>query len=83
MATARTGQQSPIKRPPAVTGVVKFYQEGAGNVWDKLGHTLTLGAPQHLNHHLSQAQPSPPTPRVPKSVDDSTAHTATPFLYLS
>ena len=57
------------KNPLAVMEIVKFYQEGGGDVWDKMGHTA---APQ--------SQPIPgtiphPFPVLSKSVDDSLVST--------
>jgi p21-activated kinase 1 len=65
------------KNPLAVMEIVKFYQEGGGDVWDKMGHVATPGG--------SQSPPVPGTaqsahPGVPKSVDDSVIHTVGPFL---
>jgi p21-activated kinase 1 len=34
------------KNPRAVMEVVKFYQEGGGDVWDKMGHTAAPGGPR-------------------------------------
>ena len=68
------------KNPLAVMEIVKFYQEGGGDVWDKMGHAATPGG--------SQSPPVPGTaqsahPGVPKSVDDSVVHTVSPFLLSS
>jgi p21-activated kinase 1 len=56
------------KNPLAVMEIVKFYQEGGGDVWDKMGHTAAPGG--------SQSPPIPGTaqhafPGLSKSVDDS------------
>ncbi|KAN0121079.1 Protein kinase-like domain containing protein [Russula decolorans] len=56
------------KNPLAVMEIVKFYQEGGGDVWDKMGHTAAPGG--------SQSPPVPGTippafPGLSKSVDDS------------
>ncbi|KAI0255716.1 kinase-like domain-containing protein [Lactifluus subvellereus] len=56
------------KNPLAVMEIVKFYQEGGGDVWDKMGHAPAPGG--------SQSPPVPGTaqpvqPGVSKSVDDS------------
>jgi hypothetical protein len=61
-------QSDQEKNPLAVMEIVKFYQEGGGNVWDKMGHTPALGS--------SQSPPIPGTippafPGLSKSVDDS------------
>jgi len=57
------------KNPLAVMEIVKFYQEGGGDVWDKMGHTPAPGG-------SSQSPPIPGTahpafPGLSKSVDDS------------
>jgi p21-activated kinase 1 len=54
------------KNPLAVMEIVKFYQEGGGDVWDKMGHAA-LGS--------SQSPPVPSTaqpaqPGLSRSVDD-------------
>ena len=64
-----------VKNPLAVVEIVKFYQEGGGDVWDKMDHALTSGG--------SQSPPVPGTaqsahPGVPKSMDDSVVHTVNP-----
>ena len=56
------------KNPLAVMEIVKFYQEGGGDVWDKMGHAPAPGG--------SQSPPVPGTaqpaqPGVSKSVDDA------------
>ena len=56
------------KDPLAVMEIVKFYQEGGGDVWDKMGYDPALGS--------SQSPPIPGTtqpafPGLSKSVDDS------------
>ncbi|KAH9990611.1 kinase-like domain-containing protein [Russula vinacea] len=56
------------KNPLAVMEIVKFYQEGGGDVWDKMGHAPAPGG--------SQSPPIPGTlqaafPSLSKSVDDS------------
>jgi hypothetical protein len=56
------------KNPLAVMEIVKFYQEGGGDVWDKMGHAPAPGG--------SQSPPIPGTiqaafPGLSKSVDDS------------
>ncbi|KAI0299265.1 kinase-like domain-containing protein [Russula brevipes] len=56
------------KNPLAVMEIVKFYQEGGGDVWDKMGHAPAPGG--------SQSPPIPGTaqpahPAFSKSVDDS------------
>ena len=57
------------KNPLAVMEIVKFYQEGGGDVWDKMGHAPAPGS-------SSQSPPIPGTthpafPGQSKSVDDS------------
>ena len=57
------------KNPLAVMEIVKFYQEGGGDVWDKMGHAPAPGS-------SSQSPPIPGTtppafPGLSKSVDDS------------
>ena len=57
------------KNPLAVMEIVKFYQEGGGDVWDKMGHAPAPGS-------SSQSPPVPGTahpayPGLSKSVDDS------------
>ena len=39
---SRTEQE---KNPEAVMEIVKFYQEGGGDVWDKMGGALKTGPP--------------------------------------
>jgi hypothetical protein len=56
------------KNPLAVMEIVKFYQEGGGDVWDKMGHAPASGR--------SRSPPIPGTlqaafPVLSKSVDDS------------
>lgn len=56
------------KNPLAVMEIVKFYQEGGGDVWDKMGHAPAPGS--------SQSPPTPGTlqlayPGLTKSADDS------------
>ena len=55
------------KNPLAVMEIVKFYQEGGGDVWDKMGHAPAPGG--------SQSPPIPgtaqPFPGLSKSVDDN------------
>jgi p21-activated kinase 1 len=68
------------KNPLAVMEIVKFYQEGGGDVWDKMGHAPAPGG--------SQSPPVPGTahPAHPgqfKSVDDSVVPTVSPFIYTS
>jgi p21-activated kinase 1 len=66
------------KNPLAVMEIVKFYQEGGGDVWDKMGHAPAPGASQ-----------SPPIPGIPqsvhlgvsKSVYDSFIPSVSPLLY--
>ena len=62
------------KNPLAVMEIVKFYQEGGGDVWDKMGYAPTLEG--------SQLPPVPGTvhPGVSKSVDDSIVPTVSRFL---
>ena len=64
------------KNPLAVMEIVKFYQEGGGDVWDKMGHTAAPGG--------SQSPPVPGTahpafPGLSKSVDDSFVSTVSVF----
>jgi p21-activated kinase 1 len=66
------------KNPLAVMEIVKFYQEGGGDVWDKMGHAPAPGG--------SQSPPIPGTAQsahlgVSKSVDDSFIPSVSPFLY--
>jgi len=68
------------KNPLAVMEIVKFYQEGGGDVWDKMGHAATPGG--------SQSPPVPGTaqsahPGLLKSVDDSVVPTVSYFLHPS
>jgi p21-activated kinase 1 len=65
------------KNPLAVMEIVKFYQEGGGDVWDKMGHAPAPGG--------SQSPPIPGTlqaafPGLSKSVDDSFVPTVSVFL---
>ena len=67
------------KNPLAVMEIVKFYQEGGGDVWDKMGHAPAPGG--------SQSPPVPGTaqPAHPgqfKSVDDSVVPTVSPLFIL-
>ena len=64
------------KNPLAVMEIVKFYQEGGGDVWDKMGHAPAPGG--------SQSPPIPGTlqaafPSLSKSVDDSFIPTVSLF----
>jgi p21-activated kinase 1 len=64
------------KNPLAVMEIVKFYQEGGGDVWDKMGHAPAPGS--------SQSPPIPGTlqaafPGLSKSVDDSFIPTVSGF----
>jgi p21-activated kinase 1 len=68
------------KNPLAVMEIVKFYQEGGGDVWDKMGHALAPGGSQ-LSPIPGTAQPA--HPGVSKSVDDSIVPTVSRFLYPS
>ncbi|KAF8239377.1 STE/STE20/PAKA protein kinase [Tricholoma matsutake] len=58
------------KNPQAVMEIVKFYQEGRGDVWDKLG---AMGGPAEPSYRASnvddtlQNPRSPPPPPKPKS----------------
>jgi p21-activated kinase 1 len=66
------------KNPLAVMEIVKFYQEGGGDVWDKMGHAPAPGS--------SQSPPIPGTaPSVhlglSKSVDDSFIPSVSLLLY--
>jgi p21-activated kinase 1 len=68
------------KNPLAVMEIVKFYQEGGGDVWDKMGHAPAPGS-------SSQSPPIPGTahpayPGLTKSVDDSFVNTVSvPFIH--
>jgi len=53
------------KNPLAVMEIVKFYQEGGGDVWDKMGHAPAPGGSQQ------PPIPHPAFPGLSKSVDDS------------
>ena len=68
------------KNPLAVMEIVKFYQEGGGDVWDKMGHAPAPGGSQ-LSPIPGTAQPA--HPGVSKSVDDSIVPTVSRFLYPS
>ena len=68
------------KNPLAVMEIVKFYQEGGGDVWDKMGHAPAPGSSQ-LPPMLGMAQP--PHPVLSKSVDDSFVPTVCLFLCYS
>ena len=67
------------KNPLAVMEIVKFYQEGGGDVWDKMGHAPAPGG--------SQSPPIPGTlqayPGLSKSVDDSFIPTVSVFARAS
>ena len=67
------------KNPLAVMEIVKFYQEGGGDVWDKMGHAPAPGG--------SQSPPIPGTlqayPGLSKSVDDSFIPSVSVFLRAS
>ena len=68
------------KNPLAVMEVVDFYQEGGGDVWDKMGHAATPGGSQSPPV-LGTAQSA--RPGVSKSVDDSVVPTVSLFRYSS
>jgi p21-activated kinase 1 len=55
------------RNPLAVMEIVKFYQEGGGDVWDKMGHAPAPGGSQSP-HFPGSA--NPPHPSASKSVDD-------------
>ena len=64
------------KNPLTVMEIVKFYQEGGGDVWDKMDHAPAPGG--------SQSPPIPGTlqaafPSLSKSVDDSFIPTVSGF----
>jgi p21-activated kinase 1 len=56
------------KNPLAVMEIVKFYQEGGGDVWDKMGHAPAPGGSQSPP---IPATAHPPQPGLSRSVDDS------------
>jgi len=68
------------KNPLAVMEIVKFYQEGGGDVWDKMGHAPAPGS--------SRSPPIPGTtqlaayPGLSKSVDDSFVPTVSVSIIL-
>ncbi|KAF9218962.1 Pkinase-domain-containing protein [Gyrodon lividus] len=63
------------KNPQAVMDIVKFYQEGHGDVWDKMGAVETtpyIGAQKALaDAGLQNPRPAPPPPK--KSMSSSVA----------
>ena len=65
------------KNPLAVMEVVKFYQEGGGDVWDKMGHSPTLG----VSHRPASYRPVP-SPHQPMQpiLDMSTSQRTAPKL---
>lgn len=63
------------KNPQAVMDIVKFYQEGHGDVWDKMGAIETTpyigpqkGLPAEDSLQNSRAAPPPPKKSVPSPV---------------
>ncbi|KAG9313006.1 STE/STE20/PAKA protein kinase [Chiua virens] len=71
------------KNPQAVMDIVKFYQEGHGDVWDKMGAVETpyLGTPKTLpDSGLQNARPAPPPPKksVPSPVIPSPSTPSAP-----
>ena len=68
------------KNPLAVMEIVKFYQEGGGDVWDKMGHAPAPGGSQ-LSPIPDTAQPA--HPGVSKSVDDGIVPAVSLFLHPS
>jgi len=63
------------KNPQAVMEIVKFYQEGHGDVWDKMG---AMGAVESQSGSLTQVQEgfhnpraAPPPPKKPSSLHQS------------
>ncbi|THH15267.1 hypothetical protein EW146_g5181 [Bondarzewia mesenterica] len=72
------------KNPLAVMEIVKFYQEGGGDVWDKMGHApAPYPAPPQLSKAAEDGfyipRPAPPTPKKPQppAVSQSTSAPAT------
>lgn len=55
------------RNPLAVMEIVKFYQEGGGDVWDKMGHAPAPGGSQSP---LFPGSAHPAHPSASKSVDD-------------
>ncbi|ETW79183.1 kinase-like protein [Heterobasidion irregulare TC 32-1] len=59
------------KNPLAVMEIVKFYQEGGGDVWDKMGHAPapiggTPQQPKPIDESLYTSRPAPPPPKKPQ-----------------
>ncbi|KAI0306021.1 kinase-like domain-containing protein [Multifurca ochricompacta] len=60
------------RNPLAVMEIVKFYQEGGGDVWDKMGHAPAPGSSQSPPFPGAE---QPAHPGMSKSVDDVYAPT--------
>jgi len=64
------------KNPQAVMEIVKFYQEGRGDVWDKLG---AMGGPadraSNVDDSLQNPRSPPPPPKPKSQYSQSTATT--------
>jgi p21-activated kinase 1 len=68
------------KYPLAVIEIVKFYQEGGGDVWDKMGYAPAPGSSSQSPPIPGTAQPA--FPGLSKSVDDSFVSTVSvPFIH--
>jgi len=59
------------KNPLAVMEIVKFYQEGGGDVWDKMGNLNALATGSSQSPPIPGIAQLPHPAVVPKSVDDS------------
>ncbi|TFK73767.1 Pkinase-domain-containing protein [Pluteus cervinus] len=85
---SRTDQE---KHPQAVMEIVKFYQEGHGDVWDKLGNVgngLTLepshGGSAHksfMEEGFQNPRTPPPPPKKPVSTSASSSNVSVPQAY--
>ncbi|KAF9240725.1 Pkinase-domain-containing protein [Melanogaster broomeanus] len=75
------------KNPQAVMHAVKFYQEGHGDIWDKMGAVETtpyLGAqkaPADTSLHNARPAPPPPQKSMPLPVAPSRRSTPSPGSY--
>ncbi|KAH7923977.1 Pkinase-domain-containing protein [Leucogyrophana mollusca] len=72
------------KNPQAVMDIVKFYQEGHGDVWDKMGAVETpyLGSQKTLaDDGFQQPRPAPAPPKKPAPSPVAQSSPMTPSAY--